>query len=133
MTVNNGNKTLYEWDHETVFVNTDEDGKEFIEIDDHDHSGYLTSLADPTPDERGAWQRLVLVRDVFRDFSLEDRTWAYVEDNKLPENFKDSSGREEKKVPKRFHAELQKVKKQGGTDAMYAKGESVGWLNDYFK
>jgi len=52
---------------------------------------------------------------VFRDFSLEDRTWAYVEDNKLPENFKDSSGREEKKVPKRFHAELQKVKKQGGT------------------
>ncbi len=33
----------------------------------------------------------------------------------VPENFKDSSGREEKKVPKRFHAELQKVKKQGGT------------------
>tara|TARA_R110000764_G_scaffold66556_1_gene138642 strand:- start:43 stop:426 length:384 start_codon:yes stop_codon:yes gene_type:complete len=122
MSLENGNITTYEWDHETVFFNTDEgrtakqsnalNGEEFIEIDDHDHSDCLTRLADPTLDERGAWQRLVLVRDVFRNFSLEDRTWAYVEDNKLPENFKDSSGREETKVPKRFHAELQKVQER---------------------
>ena len=95
MSSENGNITAYEWDH--------------------DHSDCLTRLADPTPDDRGVWQRLVLVRDVFRDFSLENRTWAYVEDDKLPEHFKDSSGREEKKVPKRFHVEFKKVKKQGGT------------------
>jgi len=133
MSLENGNKTLYEWDHERVSLGKYDDGEEFIEVQDHDHCDYLTSLPDQTPDERGEWERLVLVRDVFRDFSLEDRTWAYVESGKLPQHFSDSSGREETKVPKRFHAELQKVKKQGGTDAMYAKGESVGWLNDYFK
>ena len=115
MSLENGNITTYEWDHETVFVNTDDDGEEFIEVEDHDHSDCLTRLADPTLDKRGAWQRLVLVRDVFRDFSLEDRTWAYVEDDKLPEHFKDSIGREDKKVPKRFHAEFKKVKEQGDT------------------
>ncbi|NVO13876.1 MAG: hypothetical protein HXX10_07555 [Rhodoplanes sp.] len=91
--------TCYEWDIEAVDAHGD--------IQDHDHSNQL--------DYDSAYLRkalardgyhLVLVRDVCdAGGSVEDRSWAYVDDNRLPELFDDLQGTG-KKVPKRFHVEL---------------------------
>jgi hypothetical protein len=40
--------------------------------------------------------------------SLVCRSWAYVEDGKLPDRFTDACGREVAKVPARFHKEADK-------------------------
>jgi hypothetical protein len=90
-------KTLYEWDLEHL----NEDG----DIEDHD---FADKLEDLPKDEKGD---LVLVRDVFIFEGLCDRTWAYVENDTLPEYFKDSYGVECEKVPKRFHEEFQQYLK----------------------
>lgn len=89
-------KTIYEWDLETVDGHGD--------IEDHSHSDLLAPL--------WKWREgknLVLVKDVFYDGSLEERSWAYVKDGKLPENFSDAYGRNFGKVPARFHIELAKI------------------------
>ena len=95
------NFTVYEWDVELV-------DKEYEDILDHEHSDKCPGI--PTLDTEVVFERLVLVRDVYRQWDLSDRTWAYVKDGKLPEYFSDAWQREETKhkVPKRFHAELEK-------------------------
>ena len=77
----------YEWDIETY------DGED---IDDHDHAERLRDLQELEPD-----QRLVLVRT-----TSEDRTWAYVENGRLPERFRDAYETPQTRVPVRFHREL---------------------------
>lgn len=89
-------KTTYEWDYETV----DENG----DIVDHNHADQLSKFTDGDKTNT-----LVLVRDVESENNgLEDRTWAYVKDGKLPEYFSDARGALVYKVPQRFHAELKK-------------------------
>lgn len=87
-------QTLYEWDYESV----DEHG------DIVDHYFYDTFPGHPVEDN----VQLVLVKNVGRgfksdslSFSLEHRTWAYVVDGNLPEEFCDGSP-----VPQRFIKEL---------------------------
>lgn len=78
----------YEWAIETF----DEYG-DVTEVDHHDKFPGLPP----------AGQDVVLVRDrIADDENLEERTWAYIENGKLPERF--DNGRT--KVPKRFHAEV---------------------------
>ena len=62
-----GSKVHFEWDIETL----DEHG----DIT-HDHWDELRQA--PKPHELEENQRLVLVRDVWVDESLEDRQWCYV-------------------------------------------------------
>lgn len=73
----------YEWDIET-----------YEEEDIVDHSFMLA-----VPKEN---EKLVLVRDDYVDV----KSWAYVENNQLPEYFKDAYDRVVAKVPKRFFKEL---------------------------
>ena len=80
-------KVQYEWDREWV----DENG----DVQEHNHSPKVLPLIA----EEG---ELVLVRDMVDEFgSVEDRQWAYVKDDKLPEEFCGGA-----RVPKRFHSEL---------------------------
>lgn len=111
------NFTKYEWDFETVC-------KEYGDILDHNHSDeclglpgvsltalvklFLALRESPHWDTEKEFDRLVLVKNVYRNWDLVERTWAYVEDGKLPEYFSNSSDQEESKVPKRFHKELAK-------------------------
>jgi hypothetical protein len=89
-------RVLYEWDREIVDANGD--------VIDHNHSDKLRVIADDPG-------RLVLVRDeIDRYEGLVDRYWAYANNGKLPEFFEDERGCEGPKVPKRFHAELAKIK-----------------------
>lgn len=87
------NKIVYEWCYESVDNNGDITDADFFEnlTDFYDHKRL---------------DRLCLVRMVGDEVNGEnDRLWAYVTKNKLPETFEDSSII----VPKRFHTELLKV------------------------
>ena len=97
------NFTEYEWDCETVC-------KEYGDILDHSHSDECLGLPDYETEKE--FDRLVLVKNVYRNWDLAERTWAYVEDGKLPEYFSNSSYQEESKVPQRFHKELARVTKK---------------------
>jgi hypothetical protein len=81
-------KTYYEWDYETV----NQDG----DIIDHNHRKELNQFTDQEKTDT-----LVLVRD-----KGHERSWAYVENGKLPDFFCDAYKRPTVKVPKRFHKEL---------------------------
>lgn len=93
-------RVIYEWDYETV----DEHG----DIQDHNHSDNFPGL----PTEPNV--KLVLVRDewdgVSKDFnataSLKHRSWAYVENGKLPTEFDDGTP-----VPKKFFKHLPPIVK----------------------
>ncbi len=92
----------YEWDCETQ-TSVDSAEHEEGEVLDHRHGeSYakvaLDASAIPEPGERFA---IVLVRD-----DEAGRSWAYVEDGKLPDYFSDADGRNAAKVPKRFHVEV---------------------------
>lgn len=89
-------KIIYEWDLELS------DGNEVL-----DHSHFDTCPGLPT--EKNV--SLVLIRDVWEcdektgePDDLEDRSWAYIKDGKLPKTFDDGF-----KVPQRFHKELEKA------------------------
>ena len=96
------NFTVYEWDYE--LTNLDE------EVLDHDHSDQCRGLPDSTPNANGEFRVLVLVKDVYRDWVLQERSWAYVKDGKLPEYFGIGTYHDwdegSSKVPQRFHQEL---------------------------
>jgi hypothetical protein len=87
--------TNYEWDYETIDLNSGD-------IIDHNHANKLTDFrAEDKTDT------LVLIRDSGDQIhGLQERTWAYVINNKLPEYFSDSTGIPLHKVPARFHKEL---------------------------
>lgn len=99
------NSVRYEWDVETWIEY--HDGLD--DVLEHNHAERVADLLDclhaPKPDPEGEGTilaRLVLVRDELDVWNcVEERTWAYVEDGKLPETFQDGH-----KVPVRFHREL---------------------------
>ena len=97
-------KINYEWDVETV--------DEFGDIQDHDHSETLRDYHL----EVEAPNRLVLVRDSYTDYGL-DRSWAYVEDGKLPSHFEDAYGQKIRRIPKRFQFEMDRLIKQKRGDS----------------
>jgi hypothetical protein len=89
-------KLDYEWDIESLDIHGD--------IIDHD---FKSSFPGPR-DFDATGEVVVLVKSYARglsgredSFMIEDRTWAYLEDGKLPEEFEDGT-----RVPKRFHAEV---------------------------
>ena len=104
----------YEWDIEDI----DEDST----ISDHHHRDKLSEFFelgfadDFAAALKGLGCQLVLVRDtVDKDYGIVFRSWAYVEDGKLPVFSHDGCGRRAAKVPQRFHRELAStLKKTGG-------------------
>lgn len=93
----------YEWDVETVAPDGD--------VLDHDHDDNCLSrlLARRNELEAGT-AHLVLVRDVNDEVDgVTDRTWAYVEDGQMPDEFEDG-----RNVPKRFLAEFATALKATG-------------------
>jgi hypothetical protein len=101
----------YEWDIEI----TDNKTKE---CQDHWHADKLKDLLWANPKSKEYEEHksyypnrhfvLVLVRDEGNDFDgVTARSWAYVENNKMPTEFDDGI-----KVPKRFLIEYEKVWKQ---------------------
>jgi hypothetical protein len=87
---------VYEWDVETIDLNGD--------IQDHDHRNTyaeVLSVSMRAPPVSGEKHAIVLVRD-----DDNGRSWAYMENGKLPEYFEDAYQQEVAKVPKRFHAEV---------------------------
>jgi len=97
----------YEWDVEecNAVETTDLDEGEVI---DHRHCETYTEvkrvLAE-TPPPGSVWSAC-LVRD-----DDNGRSWAYMEDGKLPEYFEDAYQHPTAKVPQRFHAEVLKAEK----------------------
>ena len=89
----------YEWDIETW--EDDEIADHFHHNRLHDFPGEMLTMAVA---EDG--YRLVLVRDRYDDSGVICRSWAYVTDGKLPEDFLDAYDRPVAKVPKRFHKEF---------------------------
>lgn len=88
----------YEWDIETV-------DRESDDIIDHDHADTLNDFSPVRFQcESHEFTRLVLVRDGGEPF----RQWAYIEDGKLPDRFRDANEVERAKVPDKFHRELQR-------------------------
>jgi hypothetical protein len=92
-------RVSYEWDYESF--------DEYGDIIDHDWRAECPGL----PTEPNI--NLVLIRDVHRglpgdDFNmsadLESRSWAYVKDGQLPDEFDCGT-----KVPQRFHKEFAKA------------------------
>jgi hypothetical protein len=90
----------YEWDVEEVDENED--------IQNHNHTSSYTKAKEVAaiPNEGGIISRIVLVRD-----DDNCRSWAYMEDGKLPEWFEDAYGAEVAKVPKRFIKEVENASK----------------------
>lgn len=95
MTVN----VFYEWDIETVDLETGPLHGDRTDIIDHEFFDKCPGIPeDPA-------QRLVLVRNHYYQF----KSWAYVENGRLPEWLTDAHGHPIAKVPKRFCEELAKA------------------------
>lgn len=93
---------VYEWDVETVSAADTEDFEEDEVIDHRHQPGYAMAkfeAAFAAPD--GFKHRIVLVRD-----DDAGRSWAIVEDGKLPERFTDANGCDGARVPKVFINEV---------------------------
>ena len=91
---------IYEWDVETV--QTYEDGDN--DVLDHYHTETYADAVRYTaaqPPESGISYKIVLVRD-----DDDRRSWAYVEDGKLPDWCSDAYEHHWGRVPKRFHKEV---------------------------
>lgn len=106
-------KVCYEWDIEDFDFDPAADDPQAGDIIDHHHEDKLEGF----PLERllealkREGSRLVLVRDVIQDGEgVIDRTWAYVlDDGSLPGCFEDANEQPHAIVPKRFHAELERI------------------------
>lgn len=87
----------YEWDCEQLDKHGD--------IVDHN---FATSYAEALASCDGESSKVLLVRTEGNDDDgVTERSWAYVENGRLPERFGDSWGRPTgAKVPKRFHVEV---------------------------
>lgn len=81
----------YEWDIETIDINGD--------IVDHEHFDKIPNRPLISDEER-----LVLVRDNHR----KGRSWAYVENGVLPDQFKDAFDHPVCRIPSRYRTEFQK-------------------------
>jgi hypothetical protein len=93
---------IYEWDCETV-ADGDTPSFEDGEVIDHCHAAVYQDVLKraKTDAPAGFRHEVVLVRD-----DEEGRSWAYVENGKLPEFFTDADGADASKVPQRFHQEV---------------------------
>ena len=95
------NGTFYEWDIEYCDLMGD--------IDDHHHEVKLKDLKPAAAntqsgvDADGWWSRLVLVRDVYKNGDMKDRSWAYVSNGQLPLTTDGGA-----KVPQKYHKEFNK-------------------------
>ena len=89
----------YEWDIETWRDD---------EVVDHDHRDRLHDFGgeELTLAVAEDGYRLVLVRDRMDDGGVACRSWAYVTDGKLPEQFLDAYDNPVAKVPTRFIEEF---------------------------
>jgi hypothetical protein len=87
----------YEWDVEVV---QDDDENEVLE---HLHQSAFADCQKVAakPADEGCRHDIVLVRD-----DDDGRSWAYIEDGKLPSHFEDAGGTAVAKVPQRFHKEV---------------------------
>lgn len=94
---------LYEWVIEEV--------DRFDDIVDTVAFDSLTQLkASYTPTNAdGGVNRICLVRNDWDGDSLEDREWAYVENDTLPTHFIGSNGRPTNKVPAKYLKEWQQA------------------------
>ena len=84
---------------------------EFLEDDDIVDSFFgdtlLAALRHAGDTPAGCAKRLAVVRDRFDSAeSLVCRSWAYMDDGKLPERFVDACNHETAKVPARFYKEV---------------------------
>jgi len=100
----------FEWDCEEVADGESEQYEDEEPIDHYHASAYAEVLdqsleAPPT----GSKYRIVLVRDRLDKYdSLVCRSWAYLEDGKLPEYFTDAYNIQTAKVPEKFHNEIKR-------------------------
>ncbi len=104
--------TRYEWDAEQVAVYASESYEEGEVIEHH----FADSLKEARQTVRSRsynadagtlsseGYELVLVRD-----DDGGRSWAYMENGKLPTHFRDAFGSEGARVPQRFHREVEKA------------------------
>jgi hypothetical protein len=98
------NMVNYEWDIETVDYDwTCEEPFEESDIEDHNHRGELNNFCKIDLDELDEKKtRLVLVYSDWDECEgVQERQWAYVRNEVLPEFF--DGGR---KVPKKYHEEF---------------------------
>jgi len=98
----------FEWDVETV-TTIDTKETETGEILEHYHCDTyeqaISEVQRAAPE--GSAYRIVLVRDRTDKYeSLVCRSWAYIEDGKLPEHFEDAYNNQTAKVPAKFHKEV---------------------------
>ncbi|MDP2324285.1 MAG: hypothetical protein Q8N51_09685 [Gammaproteobacteria bacterium] len=97
--------TNYEWDCELVAC-IESDQAEAGDILDHNYASTFTEVHAITksPPSPGCRWAPVLVKN-----DDNGRSWAYLENDALPEAFEDALGKPDGKVPKRFHNEVRKV------------------------
>ena len=99
---------VYEWDCEEV-ADGDSVSYEDGEVIDHFRaSTYVDVLkASKAVPPEGSKYRIVLVRDrLDKHDSVVCRSWAYLENGKLPEYFKDAFDRPIAYVPVKYHKEI---------------------------
>lgn len=100
----------YEWDVETHIYYNESSDIDSMDVLDHEFSESFEEASQkfcvqPEQYPEGVSSKhIVLVRD--DDFM---RTWAYLDGNKLPEFFMDADGKNQTKVPKKFHKEVEKI------------------------
>ncbi len=97
---------FYEWDVEEV-TDVESERYEEGEVIEHWHQESYADCQHLTAQKAPSGMRfeIVLVCNTF-----DDRSWAYVENGKLPKYFENAYQNKTRKVPKRFHDELAKAK-----------------------
>ncbi len=91
----------YEWDVELI-ITYDENTNDVEEHYFQDtYADCLKQAAEPLED--GYSYEIVLVAT---SDDGDERWWAYIEDGKLPEFFEDAYQRKMRKIPQRFHEEV---------------------------
>jgi hypothetical protein len=91
---------FYEWVIETVDQYDD-----ITETTAYDsYAECLSSFTPTNPD--GTINRMVLVRNDWDGDSLEDRSWAYLDNGVLPTHFSGTNGRPDYKVPDKLRKQM---------------------------
>lgn len=90
----------YEWGLEERFRVASDDHEEDEIIDTHHRDTYRGLMADMSPDDPASetYQAVVLIRN----HDTQGRSWAYMEDGKLPSHFRDAWENEVCPVPQRY-------------------------------
>ena len=95
-------RVYYEWAVEEVTTIETEEHEENEVLDVHHFDTFREAKRCSTmPISEGMRWDVVLIRD-----DLHTRSWAYMEDGKLPLHFEDAYQNATAKVPQRFHNEV---------------------------